>query len=101
MGGAQLLKVAAGSGVLPARQGDTPCFFDVDGDGYVDLLLGTNDTQEGGGSLRYFRNQGPAAGGNVDNLFVLADADYGHLLSAGARPPGLHPGRGPGPRGCG
>lgn len=82
---------AAGSGVLPARQGDTPCFFDVDGDGYVDLLLGTNDTQEAGGSLRYFRNQGAAAGGNVDNLFVLANANYGQLLSAGSRPPYLAP----------
>jgi hypothetical protein len=81
---------AAGTGVLPAKQGDTPCFFDVDGDGYVDLLLGTNDTQEAGGSLRYFRNQGPAAGGNVDNLFVLANNDYGQLLDAG-RPPFLAP----------
>ena len=82
---------AAGSGVLPARQGDTPCFFDVDGDGYVDLLLGTNDVAEAGGSLRYFRNQGPAAGGNVDNLFVLANADYGQLLDQGSRPPYLAP----------
>ena len=80
---------AAGSGVLPAKQGDTPCFFDVDGDGYVDLLLGTNDTQEAGGSLRYFRNQGAAAGGNVDNLFVLVNNDYGQLLDAGSRPPYL------------
>ena len=82
---------AAGTGVLPARQGDTPCFFDVDGDGYVDLLLGTNDVAEGSGSLRYFRNQGPAAGGNLDNLFVTANNDYGHLLDASSRPPYLAP----------
>jgi hypothetical protein len=82
---------AAGTGVLPAKQGDTPCFFDVDGDGYVDLLLGTNDTQEGGGSLRYFRNRGAAAGGNVDNLFALANNDYGQLLNQGSRPPYLAP----------
>jgi hypothetical protein len=91
--GASYLKPqgAAGSGVLPARQGDTPCFFDVDGDGYVDLLLGTNDVAETGGSLRYFRNQGPAAAGNIDNLFVLANADYGRLLDQGSRPPYLAP----------
>jgi len=82
---------AAGTGVLPTRQGDTPCFFDVDGDGYVDMLLGTNDVAEAGGSLRYFRNQGAAAGGNVDNLFVLANNDYGQLLDAGSRPPYLSP----------
>jgi hypothetical protein len=82
---------AAGTGVLPARQGDTPYFFDVDGDGYVDMLLGTNDLTEAGGSLRYFRNQGPAAGGNVDNLFVLANNDYGKMLDGGSRPPYLSP----------
>jgi len=82
---------AAGTGVLPVRQGDTPCFTDVDGDGYVDMLLGTNDLAEAGGSLRYFRNQGPAAGGNVDNLFVLANNDYGKLLDGGSRPPYLSP----------
>ncbi|WP_198172548.1 T9SS type A sorting domain-containing protein [Hymenobacter ginkgonis] len=82
---------AAGTGVLPARQGDTPAFFDVDGDGYVDLLLGTNDVAEAGGTLRYFRNQGAAAQGNIDNLFVLANNDFGTLRAAGARPSGLAP----------
>ena len=82
---------AAGSGGLPARSGDTPCFVDVDGDGYPDMLLGTNDVNEAGGSLRYFRNRGAAAAGDVDHLFVLADNDYGHLLSTGRRPPYLSP----------
>jgi hypothetical protein len=63
--------------------GDTPCFFDVDGDGYVDLLLGTNDTSEPGASLRYFRNQG--AGVATNSLFVLANNDYGQLRNNGAR----------------
>ena len=80
---------AAGTGVLPARQGDTPTFFDVDGDGYVDLLLGTNDVAEDGYSLRYFRNQGAAAQGAIDNMFVLANNDFGMLRTSGARPSNL------------
>ena len=81
-----------GAGVLPARQSDTPCFYDVDNDGYVDLLLGTNDVLDTSGySLRYFRNQGAAAGGNVDNLFVLANNDFGTLRAGGARPASLAP----------
>jgi hypothetical protein len=78
---------AGGTGAIATRQGDTPCFFDVDGDGYVDLLLGTNDASEPGYSLRYFHNQG--VGTATNSLFTLVNADYGMLLTAGARPANL------------
>jgi hypothetical protein len=74
---------AGGTGAMATYAGDTPCFFDVDGDGYVDLLLGTNDNSEPGSSLRYYRNQG--AGVATNSLFVLANNDYGQLRNAGAR----------------
>jgi len=74
---------AGGTGAIATYPGDTPCFFDIDGDGYVDLLLGTNDTGEPGASLRYFRNQG--AGVATNSLFVLANNDYGQLRNNGAR----------------
>ena len=86
---------APGGDALPGAPGDTPCFVDVDGDGYLDLLLGTNAAPLSAGSLRYFRNQGAAAGGSAATSFVLADNDYGHLLSSGGsnlpRPPYLSP----------
>ncbi|MBJ6143078.1 T9SS type A sorting domain-containing protein [Hymenobacter sp. BT559] len=72
-----------GTGAIATYAGDTPCFFDVDGDGYVDLLLGTNDTSEPGSSLRYYRNQG--AGVATNSLFALANNDYGQLRNNGAR----------------
>ncbi len=82
---------AGGTGVIAATAGDTPCFFDVDGDGYVDLLLGTNDIGEPGGSLRYFRNRG-TAGGAVNSQFVLTNSDYGQLRdAAGLRIANLSP----------
>ena len=77
-----------GTASLAATQNDTPCFFDVDGDGYVDMLLGTN-VFPADGSLRYFRNQGAATPGSLDNAFVLANADYGQLRNAGGRPANL------------
>ncbi|SFQ38468.1 FG-GAP-like repeat-containing protein [Hymenobacter arizonensis] len=78
---------AAGSGVLPYSRGDMPCFTDVDNDGYVDLLIGTNETQEPGMSLRYFRNRGS---GPLEDAFVLVDNDFGRIRDAsGGRPTNL------------
>jgi hypothetical protein len=80
-----------GTGAIAVTAGDTPCFFDVDGDGYLDLLLGTNDISEPGSSLRYFRNRG-AATGPVNPQFSLADNDYGVLRDdAGNRLANLSP----------
>ncbi|WP_460503368.1 FG-GAP repeat domain-containing protein, partial [Hymenobacter agri] len=75
---------ATGTGILPYTTGDMPCFTDVDGDGYVDLLIGTNEVREPGKSLRYFRNRGR---GPVDSLFVLANNDFGQLRDASGFPP--------------
>ena len=80
---------AAGTGILPYTSGDMPCFTDVDGDGYVDLLIGTNETREPGKSLRYFRNR---ALGPLDSVFVLVNNDFGQLRDAsGAGPLNLSP----------
>ena len=74
----------ATTGVLPYAKGDMPCFTDVDGDGYVDLLIGTNEVREPGMALRYFRNRGRGA---LDSAFVLVDNDFGRIREAtGARP---------------
>jgi hypothetical protein len=81
---------AAGGGALATTLGDTPCFFDVDNDGYVDLLLGTNDQTVSGYSLRYYHNQG-AKGAAINRLFTLADADYGTLRDGNLRPINLSP----------
>ncbi|MGI4870035.1 MAG: T9SS type A sorting domain-containing protein [Janthinobacterium lividum] len=73
---------AVGTGVLTSAQYDAPCFFDVDGDGYVDMLLGTNDNTESAlnaKGLRYFRNQGAGTKGGLDYAFVLVNNDYGTL----------------------
>ncbi|GAA4367225.1 hypothetical protein GCM10023185_38920 [Hymenobacter saemangeumensis] len=78
----------AGSGILPYARNDKPCFTDVDNDGYVDLLIGTNEVREPGMSLRYFRNRGR---GPLDSVFVLADNDFGRIRANGARPFNLSP----------
>ena len=77
------------AGVLPYSMGDMPCFTDVDNDGYVDLLIGTNETREPGASLRYFRNR---ARGPLDSAFVLVNNDFGQIREAtGQRPFSLSP----------
>ena len=80
---------ASGSGILPYDKADMPCFTDVDGDGYVDLLIGTNEAREPGKSLRYFRNR---ARGPLDSAFVLMNNDFGRIRdAAGLAPLNLSP----------
>lgn len=79
---------------LPAQAGDTAGFFDVDHDGFVDLLVGTNEpdlsTPPTSGALRYFHNRGT---GPLETRFELADADFGRVRTAdgGERPLNLTP----------
>ena len=80
-----------GTGAIASTAGDTPCFFDVDGDGYVDLLLGTNDISEPGGSLRYYHNVGTPSQA-ASTQFVLSNNDFGALRDdAGGRLVNLSP----------
>ncbi|UYZ57879.1 T9SS type A sorting domain-containing protein [Hymenobacter latericus] len=68
--------------------GDTPCFTDVDGDGHLDLLLGTNSINTAGSLLYYRRN--PAQ--PLENGFSLVSDDYGRIrMGNGDRPFTLAP----------
>ncbi|UOG74537.1 FG-GAP-like repeat-containing protein [Hymenobacter tibetensis] len=76
---------------VPNGEFDTATFFDVDNDGNVDLLYGTNSirTDLPGQSLRYYRNNGSSS---LENAFVVANADYGQIRSANnTRPVNLCP----------
>ncbi|MDF7812880.1 FG-GAP-like repeat-containing protein [Hymenobacter sp. YC55] len=73
---------------VPNSQDDAAAFFDVDNDGYVDLLYGTNSTSTGQ-SLRYYRNNGSST---LETAFTMANADYGQIRSTGnSRPVNLYP----------
>ncbi|MCB2376422.1 T9SS type A sorting domain-containing protein [Hymenobacter sp. BT635] len=63
---------------VPARTYDTPCFTDVDGDGYVDMLLSSNSNSADfpGQALRYYRNNGSQP---LSRAFTLVNNDFGRL----------------------
>ena len=58
---------------LPASAGpgDSPAFADVDGDGYVDLLLGKRN-----GALEYYRNKSDNTFELVDGAFLGIERDF-------------------------
>ncbi|TGE17783.1 FG-GAP-like repeat-containing protein [Hymenobacter elongatus] len=66
---------------VPARPYDTPCFTDIDGDGYVDMLLSTNTNSSDfpGQALRYYRNTGSQP---LSRAFVLVNNDFGRIRTA-------------------
>jgi hypothetical protein len=78
-------------GNLPNALDDNATFFDVDNDGFLDLLYATNSTRSDlpGQALRYYRHNGSAT---PETAFVLANADFGQLrTAAGTRPVNLSP----------
>jgi hypothetical protein len=80
---------AVGLANLPNRADDAPCFTDVDGDGNVDLLLGTNVNTAPSGSprygIQYYRHNG---GASLTQAFELVSASFGQIQSAAGN---LHP----------
>jgi hypothetical protein len=76
---------------LPNSQFDNATFFDVDNDGFVDLLYGTNSnrTDMPGQALRYYRNNGSSP---LESAFVVANNDFGQIRNAaGVKPVNLYP----------
>ena len=49
--------------LLPYTRDDMPCFTDVDNDGYVDLLIGTNETARAGHGPALLPQPGPGPAG--------------------------------------
>ena len=77
---------------VPNDADDAVTFFDVDNDGYVDMLYGTYSNRSDfppGQGLWYFRNNGTSP---VERAFVLTNSDFGQIrTAAGTRPAKLYP----------
>ncbi|WP_303310045.1 T9SS type A sorting domain-containing protein [Hymenobacter sp. BT730] len=77
------------AGGLTSLPGLAPALVDVDADGYVDVLVGTNAAGSSGGSLRYYRQQ-PGTTGTLQ--FTLQNEDFGQIRTAAStRPINLAP----------
>ncbi|QNP53704.1 VCBS repeat-containing protein [Hymenobacter qilianensis] len=74
---------------LPNRAHDAPCFTDVDGDGNLDLLIGTNVNTATTGTARYgiqyFRHNGSTTPAQT---YTLSTTTFGQIQSAAGN---LHP----------